>query len=184
MEKFAFTMVPILLFLSCANSENHSNTVMGTWTSCTRSGGYNEFKITEDYAVFMSSADGEMVLFKKKVKGNYLILSSWILENNPDLLGDSLVVKPQFESNGKLKLVVFNPGSIDTLLLNKKKLPIKQVDFTNFNVWRNETLSEFKKRAQNANCKDIRTEEEKSPLEIHFESIEDDVVPIIEKNKY
>ncbi|GAA4280050.1 hypothetical protein [Gaetbulibacter aestuarii] len=150
------SLIIFLMLTNCGKAEKNFHATIGTWCFCDSAGNYNEYKITRDYVLSMSSDDENVWLLKNKFKDNLLIWSTWKLENNSDLLGDTLTLKPIFQSENKLTLVARQPWSIDTIKLNKKDIFIENIDFTNFDSWKKKILTEFKKRAELKSCSDIR----------------------------
>jgi hypothetical protein len=178
--KLKILFISLLFFItSCGKSVKNPKSTIGTWDFCDRSGNYWELKITKDYVLNLSTKDTNVWLLKNKFKDSLLIWSTWKLENNIRLLGDSAFIKPIYQSRNKLILVVMRPWGFDTLRLNKKEISIENIDFSNFNSWKNKTLLEFKERAKSIDCPDLRTEKEKNIPPLDLDDIDEEEIPII-----
>ena len=78
--------------------------------------------------------------------------------------------------NQKIRWSWENTYTGNNIVLNRAEFNYDPIDSTNLESWRKKTLSEFKKRAESANCSDLRTENEKEVSEINLEDFDDEEV--------
>ena len=151
--KIAFVL---FLFFSCQNSKKE-HVVIGTWNRCDKDGSYIEWKITNHYMLILTTRSNEILLFRNNIINNNLVLSEF--KNGTRLIGNNDTLVTVKKSKNKIILRSYFSG--DYSVLNKAEFDIKPIDSTNLEFWRNNTLSEFNKRASNVICADARSEEEK-----------------------
>jgi hypothetical protein len=157
--------------MACGTQE--PSPIIGSWFSCQRDGTYKEFKISEHYITTSISDfqehdyDDGISFYECHIHDSLLIVSKGI---NVDLMGapDTL----RFESKSYDKIILENQfGSFE---LTRLKAEIPDIDSANFDRWSKLYLDKFLERAELANCPDIRTEEERTPVLIDLGEIEDD----------
>lgn len=166
------------MILGCQKPDNE-HVAIGTWNYCHKDGGYSEYKITNDYMLFMTSKSDEVWLYKNKILDGTLILSEF--KNGLGLLinNDTLVTIEQ----SKNKVVLKSTYTWDNIELNKAEFDFDVIDSTNLDLWKNKTLSAFKKRAELVSCPDLRTEEEKIIPTLELDDFEEEEIPITETEK-
>lgn len=116
------------------------------------------------------------------IKGweNWSVFNSVIVTKGINV---SLLNAPEtlrFECISHNKIALENQFGILQLTRLKKEIP--DIDSANLELWSKSYLDEFIKRAELANCPDLRTEEEKKPLE-DLGVVDDDFEDLIDIDK-
>lgn len=171
-----YTILIIILNLSCTITET-PNIAIGAWYQCLRNGEYQEFKISSDYIIQLSTESEDQIHFFNNCFQDSSLIISGINVSVPYGI-DTLTIVPQ--SNNSIMLKNRYGGGFE---LKRLKTEILDIDSTKIDVWKSSTLKAFKVRAGQMNCPDLRTKEEKNPiielgvLEDDFEDIIDDKLP-------
>lgn len=151
-----FIMLLAIIFLLGCQKKPRQNPFIGTWNRCLPDGTYCEFKITNNYTIYLNSSGWEgLSLISNQFKGDTLI-GEGINVSLPNEI-DTLVLT--YKSNDTL--ILKSSWKNQTIILHKIKNEIADIDSLNLNNWIKETFSNFDKRAKHRNCPDFRTEEEK-----------------------
>ncbi len=174
--------------LGCGTQE--PSPIIGSWSQCLKDGTYKEYKIANHYTTTSVSDfpendyDEGISFYKCYIQDSLLIISQGI---NVDLINPPETLR--FESISYDKITMKNQFGISELTRLKEEIP--DVDSTNFELWGKSYLDGFLKRAELANCPDLRTKEEKKPKialgaveEILDEMIDIDELPEWAKIKY
>ncbi|MEL7005835.1 MAG: hypothetical protein AAFN93_24365 [Bacteroidota bacterium] len=150
----------ICILAACTSKE--SNSIIGSWSECQRDRIYKEFKITENYTTTSLSDfqqhdfDDGISFFKSSIQDSFLIVSKGL---NVHLINPPETLRFQFTSSDEVML----KNSYGVSYLKRLNNEIPDIDSTNLSGWSKSYLDEFLKRAQLADCPDLRTEEEKAP---------------------
>lgn len=172
-------LLTILFFstlMACEAQE--SSPIIGSWSQCLRDGTYKEFKISEKYTATSVSDfqehdyDDGISFFKCHIQDSLLIITTGInvdLFNEPDTL--------RFKSVSFDKITIEIQFGISELTRLKNDIP--DIDSANLELWSKLYLNEFLKRAEQANCPDLRTEEEKNPP-VELGVVDDDFEELID----
>jgi len=166
------------LVLSCQKTSK-KHIAIGTWNNCYKDGTYVEYKITDEYLLILTTKSDEILLFKNKIADSTLILSKFKNGLGLPINNDTLVTISQ----SKNKIVLKSTYSWNEIELNKAEFDYDAIDSTNSKLWKNKTLSEFKKRAELASCPDSRTEKEKIIPTLNVDDTEEKEIPITQIEK-
>lgn len=168
----------LFIVLGCEKT-NEKHIAIGTWYKCLKDGGYVEYKITDSYIMTLTTKSEEILLFRNKIYDNKLIISE--LKDGAQLLldNDTLVTF----SKSKNRIVLKSTYLFDKYEFNRAEFKIDEIDSTNLEFWKTKAISEFKKRSEIKNCRDIRNESEKvlDTLKFDMELEEEIPIEIIEK---
>lgn len=149
----------ILLFLSSCSTK-HESEIMGSWCQCLHDGTYKEFKISEDYITTSVSNfinndwDDGISFYKCRIADSLLIITAGI---NVDLLRTPEIIG--FKSLSSDRMLIASHGESSELTRLEYEIP--PIDSTKFELWQKDYLNAFLERANQANCPDLRTDEEK-----------------------
>lgn len=164
------------VFLGCGTQS--SNPLIGSWGECRRDGTYKEYKINEHYTITSISDfqdhdyDDGIAFYKCHILDSMLIVTQGI---NVDLINPPETLRFEFLNDNKV--VLKDPYGTSELirLVNESHV----IDSSNFDNWRKSFLKEFLQRAEQANCPDLRTEEEKNSS-VELGNVEDDFEELID----
>ncbi len=164
----------LFLVLGCQKL-NKKHVAIGTWNSCNNDGSYIEYKITDEYMLILTTnRPNEIIIFGNKILDDKII--SYQLKEGTKILTDNDTLITVKKSSKKV--VLMSTWGFDTFELNKTEFDFDQIDSTNLDSWKNKTLSDFKKRAELANCPDLRTESEKTVPTLNLDDFEEEEIPI------
>ena len=165
---FSLFTIIILFNIGCETSVD--NRIIGNWNKCNQSGNYVEFEITENQLIILNSATDKILVFKNQISGNKMIISEY--KNGTSLMINPDTIYFKFLNQNRVE---FNNGfTIDNVEMKRSQVTLENIDSTNVEFWKNKTLNKFNKRAQDIDCKDLRTDDEKEILELKLDFIEDE----------
>ena len=172
-------MISILILATIAACETQkSNPLIGSWCECQKDGIYIEYKINQHYTTTSTSDfqlhdfDDGISFYKCHILDSMLIVTQGI---NVDLINPPETLRFEFISDNQVTLKNQYGTSVLTRLSKENHL----IDSSNLENWRRSYLEEFLKRAELANCTDLRTEEEKNTY-IDLGTVEDDFEELID----
>jgi len=167
-----------VLFILClvfgCQEANKKHVAVGTWNKCNIEGSYVEYKITDNYFMFLKTKSDEIFIFRNKIVDDKLILSEFkngtkIITNN-----DTLITVRK----SKNKVVLKSTYNLDFVELNNAEFDFDRIDSAHLELWKNKALSEFKKRAESIKCRDLRTEEEKTIQTLYLDEFLEEEIEI------
>lgn len=173
MKNSLFPLIAVFI-LGCSHYRQ-SDLIEGSWFQCLKDGTYQEFRIDDNNVIQFSTAfDDHISVFSSKIDESTLIVSGINVSvlNSIDTItvisesSNTIVLKNRF---GEKKLTRLSEG-------------ISNIDSTNIDRWKSQSLIHFYNRASLTNCLDLRTEEEKKPL-VDLDEIEDDFEELVEINE-
>lgn len=153
----------------------NENELIGSWCRCQHDGTYQEFKIASNYTTTSVSNfpeldyDDGIAFYASYIQDSFLILTKGL---NVDLMYEPETLSYKFDAANKITL----ESQFGPFQLTKITGDIPDIDSTNFELWKNTYLTEFLEREELANCRDLRTEEEKRLPDLG--EIEDDFEPL------
>ncbi|TRX61464.1 hypothetical protein FNH22_05260 [Fulvivirga sp. M361] len=154
------------------------NPLIGSWGECRRDGTYKEYKINKHYTTTSVSDfqnhdyDNGMSFYKCHILDGMLIVTQGI---NVDLINPPETLRFEFITYNKVIL----KNSYGTSELTRIENEGHIVDSINLVNWRESYLKAFLQRSEQADCPDVRTDEEKNPL-IELGEVEDDFEELTE----
>ncbi|WP_127139151.1 hypothetical protein [Flagellimonas oceanensis] len=164
MSKYSAFIILILL-VGCQET-SQSQEALGTWNYCTRDGNYEEWIITRDFLLIMSTKPKKFFLFQNEIKDGSLVISTIKGEINLPMPKDTLIILVE----SKKKMILKSVFESEPLQLNRVEYDFEPVDWENLEYWKSKVHSEFEKRAALEKCPDLRSDEEKIIPEIILDS--------------
>ena len=164
----------IILCLNIGCETPVENKIIGNWNKCNQDGSYVEFEITEKELIILNSTTDDILVFKNKLKGDKMIISEF---KKGMKLGISLGINTDtiyFKFLNQNRIQLNNEFTIDNVEMKRTHVTVDKIDITNIELWKNKTLDKFNKRAENIDCKDLRTDDEKEILELELDFLEDE----------
>ena len=162
--KFLKSLLISFLILGCQEtSESHA--ALGTWNYCTKDGNYEEFIITRDFLLVMSTRPKRFLLFKSEIIDSSIVISHLEGEVNLPTPTDTLIAL----ENSMNTVVLKSIHSSKPIYLRRTEFEFSPIDWGSLPTWKDKVQSEFKKRAALHKCSDLRSDEEKKVLEINLE---------------
>jgi len=172
----------LILIVGCQGT-SQPNEALGTWNYCTRDGNYEEWIITRDFLLIISTKPKKFFLFQNEINDSSLVISTIKGEINLPMPKDTLITLVE----SKEKLILKSFFESEPLQLNRVEYDFEPIDWKNLESWKKKIHSEFKKRAVLVKCPDLRSDEEKNIPKIILDSrnILGEEVPMtpIQKNK-
>ncbi len=159
--------------ISCQKSKKE-HSIIGTWSICFRDGEYREFKITDKYMLMLTLGSEQVSIFSNYIERNSLIWKSMDSEYSLPNNVDTVIIISQ--SNNRIVLKSKFMGT--EIELNKIEDEIHEIDSTNLENWKRQTILNFQKRVELFNCPDLRTEDEKIIHDLELLEIEEIEIPI------
>ena len=174
--KILKSLLILILFIGCQNTFK-SHEALGTWNYCTKDGNYEEYVITNEFLLIMSTARKKFFLFRNEIIDSSLVISTIPGEINLPMPTDTLVVVEKSADKVVLSSHFYSPPQRQ---LNKIDFDFAPIDWNSLKSWKGKIQSEFKKRAKLKKCPDLRSDEEKiiPELKMNLIGIFEEVEPI------
>jgi hypothetical protein len=168
--KNQLSLFTIIIFFIVGCETSFDNRIIGNWNKCNQGGSYLEFEITEKKLIVLSSAADEILVFKNQLSENKMIISEF--KNGISLMINPDTIYFNFLNQNRIE---FNSGfTIDNVEMKRTQVTLENIDSTNIESWKNKTINKFNKRAEDIDCKDLRTDDEKEILELELDFLEDE----------
>lgn len=167
-------LLSIILFF-VGRKPTQESIAIGTWYRCNKDGSYWEYEIKPNYMLMMTTKADMVWIFKNEIVNKTIILSSY--ENGPTTTIANQPLIPKAINKDKILLKHLYSGK--EIELNRAKFEYEPIDSINLESWKHKTLTEFKKRAKQRNCKDVRIKSEKEIQPINLDSLLTEEPPII-----